>query len=108
MNLRGYYEKIREIERNIIESSVVVVSHETPDGGRAGRKTEVPRRLAAKMVVDGAAHLADTEETRDFRAVQANAAAEARRQAAAAKVQVTVVAASELEAMRRASEAAQE
>ena len=33
MDIRVYFQKIREIERNIQEPYVVVVSLETPEGG---------------------------------------------------------------------------
>ena len=36
----------------------LVVSVETSDGGKGGTKTEVPRRLAAKLLVEGQARLA--------------------------------------------------
>ena len=36
MDLRVYYQKIRKIEAELPEPFVVVVSRETPDGGKAG------------------------------------------------------------------------
>ena len=57
MDLRGYYQKIREVEAQIGEPCASVVSLATEDGGVAGVVTEVPRRVAAKMVVDGRAKL---------------------------------------------------
>ena len=101
MNLRTYYEKIREFERQIEGECAVVVSLETPDGGKPGQKTEAPKRVAAKMVVDGSARLATVKEATAFRDAQAEAAAKVERDAAAARVQVTLVAAPELEAIRR-------
>jgi len=44
------------------------VSRETPDGGRAGVKTQVPRALAARMIVEEKADLATPEEAEEFRA----------------------------------------
>lgn len=57
MDLRDYYRKIREKEQEIAEPFVTVVSRKTSDGGRQGRKTIVPRAVAAKMIVDGKAEL---------------------------------------------------
>jgi hypothetical protein len=57
MDLREYYRKIREQEQKIAEPFVTVVSLQTRDGGRPGRKTVVPRAVAAKMIVDGKAEL---------------------------------------------------
>ncbi len=57
MNLRVYYQRIQEVEANIREAFVTVVSRATPDGGKAGMKTDVPRRVAARLVVEGKAEL---------------------------------------------------
>lgn len=62
MNLRAYYEAIRKIEAEILTAEVIVVSLETADGGRAGVRSTVPRKLAAKLIVDGKAVLAASEE----------------------------------------------
>lgn len=67
MDLRGYYQKIRETEGGLTEPFVVVVSCQTQDGGKGGVSTEVSRSLAAKMVVDGSARAATAEEARTFR-----------------------------------------
>ncbi len=37
MDLRMFYQKLRKIEQEIADPHVVVVSHETPDGGRPAR-----------------------------------------------------------------------
>ena len=58
MDLRVYYQKVRDVEARIPGPYVLVESLATPDGGKAGLLTEVPRRVAAKMIVDGAAKLA--------------------------------------------------
>lgn len=68
MDLRVFYQKIKQAEEAILETFVVVVSRETPDGGRAGLKTEVPRGLAARLVVEGRAVLASVEEAEAYRA----------------------------------------
>ena len=66
MDLRGYFERIKELEAKIKDAFAVIVSLESPDGGKAGILTEVSRSLAAKMVVEGAARLANAEEKRSF------------------------------------------
>ena len=58
MDLRGYYQKIREVESTIADAFAVIVSLESPDGGKAGTQTEVTRSLAARMIVNGLAKLA--------------------------------------------------
>lgn len=62
MNLAAYYEEIRKLEASLEREEVVVVSRETADGGREGVRSTVPRRLAAKLIVDGKAVLARVEE----------------------------------------------
>jgi hypothetical protein len=68
MDLRAYYRKLRAIEADLGEDSVVMISRETSDGGRAGVRIDVPRALAARLVVDEKADLATHEEAAEFRA----------------------------------------
>jgi hypothetical protein len=68
MDLRVYYRKLRKIEAELPEPYVVVVSRETPDGGKPGVSTEVARSLAAKLIVEDQATLATAEEAALFRA----------------------------------------
>jgi hypothetical protein len=63
MDLRVYYQKIRSEEAKIPGKFAKVTSLATPDGGKPGMMTEVPRRVAAKMIVDGTAKLAAEGET---------------------------------------------
>src|SRR5215472_1917985 len=100
MNLQVYYQKIRDVEAKIADEYPVVVSQETADGGKAGRRTETPRRLAAKMVVEGQARLATAEEAAEYRASVAEAQRVAERAAAAADLRVSVLSTSELEQLR--------
>jgi hypothetical protein len=96
MDLKNYYQKIRDVEAGIAETDAVLVSLETPDGGRPGVRTEVPRRIAAQMTVDGRARLASAAEAKEFRDQAAEAKRDADALAEAAKVQFTVVPTSEL------------
>jgi hypothetical protein len=101
MDLKIYYQKIRECETKILEDFPVVVSKETGDGGKAGTLTEVPKALAAKLIVDGIAALATDEELQTFRSMIAAAKADAdRRAAAVAAMQLTLVPKQELEHLR--------
>jgi hypothetical protein len=62
MDLRIYYQKVRDMEAKITEEFPTVVSRETPDGGKAGVQTQVPRRIAAKMIVEKLADLVKPEK----------------------------------------------
>ena len=102
MDLKNYYQKIRDQEAKIGERFAIVTSVETPDGGKPGILTEVTAKVAAKMVVDGVAHLATPEEGRTFRERQAEAHREAEQAAASSKVQLTVLPTSELNFLKAA------
>jgi hypothetical protein len=96
MDLQIYYKKIRETVEAIAEIATVIVSLETPDGGREGVRTEAPRRIAAKMVVEGSARLATAEEALEFRKQNAEAKRRADQLAAASRMQFAVVSPGEL------------
>ena len=100
MDLKLYYQKIRETQAKIAEPHTVVVSHETADGGKAGQKTEVPAAIAARMVVEGTAHLASPDEVKEFRQALADAKQAADEADAATKMQVTLVPIADLNRLR--------
>ena len=91
MDLRVYYKKVREMEAQIAEEFPVMVSVETPDGGKAGMMTEVPAPVAAKMVVDGIARLAQKKEAEAFRKARLEAKQAVDAAAEAARVQLSVL-----------------
>ena len=92
MDLKVYYQKLRQVEQSITEPHVVLVSQETPDGGRAGVPVEAPRSLAAKLIVEGAARLATEQEAEEYHARSTEARRKAEQAAAASRIQVTVIA----------------
>lgn len=91
MDLKVYYRKIREVEAEIAGADVVVVSLETPDGGRAGVRSEVPAKIAAKLLVEGRVRLASDEEAAEHRENARLACEKALEEAAAKKLQVAIV-----------------
>jgi hypothetical protein len=91
MDLKVYYQKLRETESGIAEAHAVVVSLGTPDGGRAGVVTEVPRAIAARLIVESSARQATAEEAQAFREDCAEKQHLAERAAVASRIQVTVV-----------------
>ena len=68
MDLRDYYQKLRTIEAELKGPDVVIVSRRTPDGGKAGMKSDVARAVAARLIADEKADVASPEETAQFRA----------------------------------------
>ena len=91
MDIRAYFQKIRETERNLADPFVVVVSIETPEGGKAGRTTEVSRASAAKLIVEGKVRLADEIERTDFYTHAKAALAAAEEEKLAGRIQLTVL-----------------
>jgi len=105
MDLRVFFQKLRKIEQEIVEPHVVVVSHETPDGGRAGQLAEVSRSIAARLILEGYAHLATAEESAGFKGAARKALEEAQLRLMADKVQVNVISDADLRAMKSAPRA---
>jgi hypothetical protein len=103
MDLKAYYRKIREVEATIEEEFPLVKSVATEEGGPEGRLTEVPRAVAARMITDGSAVLADADEAKKFRAhvETARKAEEERRQAE--KIQFTILSESNFRSLQRST-----
>ncbi len=102
MDLKQFYHKLGIIEQEIAEPHVVVVSHETSDGGRAGHKAEVSRRNAARLILEGRAHLATLEEGTEYRDQMQQAFQAAQRRATAERVQVNLISDADLRAIKSA------
>jgi hypothetical protein len=106
MDLRLYYQKIRDTQAKIADPFPVIESCETPDGGMAGRLTEVTPSLAAKLIVEGLARLAKEEDAVAFREARAKAKQSADEARAAAKVQMTFLPVTEWNRMQEAAKRA--
>jgi hypothetical protein len=91
VDLKQYFRKMREIESTISEQYPLVVSLETPDGGKPGTVTEVSRLNAARMIIEGRALLADDSEKQAYREQQAAARAAAEKAELAKRVQVAIL-----------------
>lgn len=96
MDLKQYFRKMREIESTISEPYPLVISLETPDGGKAGMTTEVSRLNAARMIIEGRAVLANEGEKQAYREQQAAARAAAEKAELAKRVQVAILTDSDL------------
>jgi hypothetical protein len=103
MDLRVFFQKLRKLEREILDPHVVVVSQETPDGGRAGQLAEVSRSNAARLILEGHARLATADESGEFRAAAQKAVEEAQQRLLAEKVQVNLISDADLRVLKNAS-----
>ena len=91
MDLRQYYKKLHELEAKMPESHVLMVSEETGDGGKAGVITEVPRRNACQLILDGRARRASAKEMEDYRVMESLQREEFQRAKKASTIQVQLV-----------------
>lgn len=92
MDLKQYFRKMREIESTITEPYALVVSLDTPDGGKAGMVTEVSRLNAARMIIEGRALMASESEKEAYLSQQAAARKAAEKAELAKRVQVAILA----------------
>lgn len=91
MDLKQYFRKLREIEASLSDAYVLVVSKETPDGGKAGLVSEVSREVAAKMIIEGRAVLATEKDEKTYREQQICAKKAAEKADLARRVQVAIL-----------------
>jgi|SRR5215472_7435372 len=91
MDLQAYYQKLRQTENQLPSGQAYIVSVATPDGGKAGVITHTPTPIAARMIVEGRARAADSEEIAQFEKSQAEARERAEQRAEANKVRLVVV-----------------
>ena len=92
MDVKQYYRKIAEAEQALKEEFPVVVSLETPDGGRNGVLAEVPRYTAAKLIVEGKAALATEEQKQQYFEQQAAIRKAAEKAELSRRLQVAIIA----------------
>lgn len=102
MDLRLFYQRVRQLEKEMPGSHVVVVSNETPDGGKAGQTSEVPKGVAARMIVEGKARLASAEERACHEAEVVRSMEAARRRELTGKAQARLLSDGDIEALRSA------
>lgn len=100
MDLKAYYQKIRNIEAEIATPCAVIISLETADGGKAGQPKEVSRRLAARLVAEGKARLATQEEAAEYYAAERQLIVEAEQKATQSKLQIALVSEDHIRALK--------
>ena len=91
MDVKQYYKKLRELEATMSEPYGLVVSSETPDGGRAGVLTEVPRRVACQLLLEGRARCASASEAEAYRQNEAAKREAYKHEQAASRIQFNLV-----------------
>lgn len=91
MDLRQYYRKLHELESTTPESHVLVESLETGDGGKGGVISEVSRRNACQLILEGRAKRADPAGVEAFRSQEAKKREEFKRSQAAARMQLKLM-----------------
>jgi len=91
MDLRQYYKKLHELESKMPEQHVLVVSLDAGDGGREGVITEVSRRNACQLILEGRAKRAEPAQVEEFYSREALRRDEFRRLQAVSKMQVQFV-----------------
>lgn len=101
MDLRDFFRTIRDIEAQLEDPHVVIVSLSTSDGGKAGVHTEVSRKLAARMIAEGKARVATPEEAYVFHQQIQEDMAAVEKAALAEKLQVALVSDFDLESLRQ-------
>jgi hypothetical protein len=103
VDLRMFYQKLRKLEQEIADPHVVMVSHETPDGGKAGQKAEVSRAIAARLILEGRARLASAEETAEYHKGIEQALKDAEQREMSSRVQLNVISDTDLRAIKGAA-----
>ena len=96
MDVKQYFRKIREVEAGLVDDYPIVVSLDTPDGGKAGLTAEVSRYNAAKLMVEGRAVLATEEQKKDFVDKQIAARKSAEKDELSKRLQVAILSEAEL------------
>ena len=96
MDLRSYYTKLRDEEALLTGEHLVVASLATSEGGKEGVFTEVPRRVAAKLIAEGRARVSTDEEATRFHEFHREAREQYELDEAARRVQVMVIPSHEL------------
>lgn len=91
MDLKGYFRKVKDLEKKIQDRDFYVVSLATQDGGKAGVMTQVSRRVGCQLIVEGKAREAKDDEVAKFEAELAARRLAHEKQEAVSRIQVQVI-----------------
>ena len=100
MDLKIFYQKVRETEDGIADDPTLVVSLEMPDGAKAGVVSEVARPVAARLIIEGKVRRATEQETAEYRQAIEDARRRIEEEANARRVQFTVISEADLRSLR--------
>jgi hypothetical protein len=92
MDVKQYFRRLREIEDSFVDRYPVLISLETPDGGKAGLIAEMSRYVGAKMILEGRAVLASAEQKASYYEHQEATKRAAEKAELARRVQVAIIA----------------
>lgn len=92
MDVKQYFRRLREIENSFVDNYPVVISLETSDGGKAGLIAEMSRAVAAKMIVEGRAIVANADQKAAYYEYQEANKRAAEKAELAKRVQVAIIA----------------
>ena len=98
MDVKQYFRRLREIEESFVDKYPVVISLETPDGGKAGLIAEMSRNVAAKMILEGRAVLASPEQKTAYYEHQEATKKAAEKAELSRRVQVAIISDPEFQA----------
>jgi hypothetical protein len=98
MDVKQYFRRLREIEDSFVDKYPVVISLETPDGGKAGLIAEMSRHVAAKMILEARAVLASAEQKAAYYEHHEATKRAAEKAELARRVQVAIIADPEFQA----------
>ena len=102
MDVRVYFEKVRQTEAAIAEPHVLVTSLETPDGGKPGTISEVSRNRAARLIVEHRALLSTAGEIAEFRIREDQTRRMLEEEVVSNRVQVSLISNADLRAIKAA------
>lgn len=103
MDLKAWYGKVREAEAALTDEHIVMVSLATPEGGKAGVRTEAPRAIAARLIAENRARVASADEAAEFHETNRAAMEKYQEDEAARHVQVVVMPAREAKKQKERS-----
>lgn len=96
MDLKQYFKKIKDTEASIEEPYLLMVSLETPDGGKPGAVVEVSRQEAAKALVESRAVRATDEQKEAHFKQEAERKKSAEKTELSRRLQIAIISDSEL------------